>query len=96
MIVSTGMASVAELEETLRVGRDTRCQALVLLKCTSTYPAELTNTNVLTIPHMWDLSQRDVYVAEDIGVAEPFTEKNLQRIRPDNGLPCARCARASQ
>ena len=39
MIISTGMASLAELDETVRVAREAGCKDLVLLKCTSTYPA---------------------------------------------------------
>ena len=72
MIVSTGMASVAELEETVRAAREAGCRALVLLKCTSTYPAEPTNTNILTIPHMRELFQCEVGLSDHtmgVGVA---------------------------
>ena len=52
MIISTGMASIAELDETVQTIRDAGCDKFVLLKCTSTYPATPENSNVLTIPHM--------------------------------------------
>lgn len=52
LIISTGMATVAELDETVRAAREVGCKDLVLLKCTSTYPATAENTNILTIPHM--------------------------------------------
>ncbi|MDR6395976.1 pseudaminic acid synthase [Herbaspirillum seropedicae] len=55
MIISTGMASIAELDETVRAAREGGCRDLVLLKCTSTYPATPENTNVRTIAHMRDL-----------------------------------------
>lgn len=55
VIVSTGMATLAELDETVRVLREERCNQFVLLKCTSTYPATPENTNILTIPHMREL-----------------------------------------
>jgi len=55
MIISTGMATVAELDDTVRCARENGCKDLVLLKCTSTYPATPENTNVLTIPHMREL-----------------------------------------
>ena len=55
LLISTGMASVAELDETVRVARDSGCKDLILLKCTSTYPATPENTNILTIPHMREL-----------------------------------------
>jgi N-acetylneuraminate synthase len=55
LIISTGMATVAELDETVRTARDAGCKDLILLKCTSTYPATPENTNILTIPHLREL-----------------------------------------
>lgn len=52
MILSTGMATIAELGECVQTARKHGCRELTLLKCTSTYPATPENTNVLTIPHM--------------------------------------------
>lgn len=52
MIISTGMASVGEIDEAVRTARGAGCRDLVLLKCTSTYPATPANSNVVTIPHM--------------------------------------------
>jgi pseudaminic acid synthase len=52
MIISTGMATVAELDETVRAAREAGCKDIVLLKCTSTYPATPENTNIATIPHL--------------------------------------------
>jgi pseudaminic acid synthase len=52
MIISTGMASLAEIDEAVRTARAAGCKDLVLLKCTSTYPASPENTNLATIPHM--------------------------------------------
>ena len=53
--MSTGMATLAELDEAVRTIRAGGCDQLVLLKCTSTYPASPENSNVLTIPHMKEL-----------------------------------------
>ncbi len=55
LIISTGMATVAELDDAVRAARDAGCKDLVLLKCTSTYPATAENTNILSIPHMREL-----------------------------------------
>ncbi len=55
LIISTGMASIAELDETVRAAREAGCKDLVLLKCTSTYPATPANSNVRTIAHLREL-----------------------------------------
>ncbi|MGE8411754.1 MAG: pseudaminic acid synthase [Pseudomonas sp.] len=55
LIISTGMASIAELDASVRAAREAGCRDLVLLKCTSTYPASPANSNLLTIPHLREL-----------------------------------------
>ncbi len=55
MIISTGMASVAELDETVRAARAAGCRDIALLKCTSAYPADPRRINLKTIPHLRDL-----------------------------------------
>lgn len=55
LIISTGMASDEELGETVTAARAAGCSEIVLLKCTSTYPADPANTNIRTIP---DISSR--------------------------------------
>ncbi len=52
MLISTGMATKDELAETVAAARDAGCHDLVLLKCTSTYPATPTNSNITTITDM--------------------------------------------
>ncbi len=52
MIISTGMATAAELDEAVRTARKSGCKDLILLKCTSSYPASPENSNILTIPHL--------------------------------------------
>lgn len=52
VIMSTGVASIADIQESVGVLRKYGCKDLVLLKCTSTYPATPESTNLLTIPHM--------------------------------------------
>ena len=52
MIVSTGMASLGEIDAAVATARANGCTDVVLLKCTSTYPATPENTNVRTIPHL--------------------------------------------
>ena len=52
LIMSTGMASLSEIEQAVNCARAAGCNDIILLKCTSTYPAEACNTNLLTIAHM--------------------------------------------
>lgn len=52
LIMSTGMASLAEIEQAVQVARGAGCEQIILLKCTSTYPASAENTNLVTIPHL--------------------------------------------
>ncbi|WP_133273263.1 pseudaminic acid synthase [Hymenobacter radiodurans] len=55
VIMSTGASTLAEVAEAVDVLRQAGCQELVLLKCTSTYPATPQNTNLRTIPHLTQL-----------------------------------------
>jgi pseudaminic acid synthase len=99
MIISTGMATVAELEEAVRVAREAGCKDLVLLKCTSTYPATPENTNILTIPHMRELFNCQVGLSDHtmgIGVAvasvalgATVIEKHFTLSRADGGVDSA-------
>ena len=55
VIMSTGVATLADIDEGVRTLRNYGCEQLILLKCTSTYPASPENTNLRTIPHMAQL-----------------------------------------
>ncbi|WP_117017287.1 pseudaminic acid synthase [Aeribacillus pallidus] len=99
MIISTGMATVAELDETVRAAREAGCKDLVLLKCTSTYPASPENTNILTIPHMRELFDCQVGLSDHtmgVGVAvasvalgATVIEKHFTLSRADGGVDSA-------
>ncbi|MBH0164039.1 pseudaminic acid synthase [Fictibacillus sp. 7GRE50] len=99
MIISTGMASIAELDETVRTARAAGCENLVLLKCTSTYPATPENTNITTIPHMKELFNCHVGLSDHtmgIGVAvasvalgATVIEKHFTLNREDGGVDSA-------
>lgn len=49
MIISTGMASLEEIEESITTARDAGCKDIVLLHCISGYPAPVEQSNILTI-----------------------------------------------
>jgi pseudaminic acid synthase len=99
MIISTGMASVAEMDEMVQTIRDAGCEQFILLKCTSTYPATPGNSNVLTIPHMRKLFNCEVGLSDHtmgIGasvaaVAHGATviEKHFTLNRADGGVDSA-------
>ena len=55
VIMSTGASQLAEVAEAVQVLREAGCRELVLLKCTSTYPATPQNTNLRTLPHFQQL-----------------------------------------
>jgi pseudaminic acid synthase len=99
MIISTGMATVAELDETVRTARESGCQDIILLKCTSTYPASPEDTNILTIPHLRDLFEVQVGLSDHtmgVGVAvasvalgATLIEKHFTLARADGGVDSA-------
>jgi N-acetylneuraminate synthase len=52
IIMSTGMATLAEIDEAVRTARAAGAQQIALLKCTSAYPAPPEEMNLRTIPHL--------------------------------------------
>lgn len=64
LIISTGTATRTELTEAVEAARQGGCNDLILLKCTSNYPAEPTDANLLTLPHMKELFQCQVGLSD--------------------------------
>ncbi len=54
IIVSTGMASVSEIEDVVKTIRAEGNENIVLLKCTSAYPSDCSDSNIKTISHLRD------------------------------------------
>ena len=96
LIISTGMASIAELDDTVRAAREAGCKDLILLKCTSTYPATAGNTNILTIPHMRELFGCEVGLSDhtmgvgvsvaSVALGATVIEKHFTLNRADGGV----------
>jgi pseudaminic acid synthase len=96
LIISTGMASIAELDDTVRAAREAGCKDLILLKCTSTYPATADNTNILTIPHMRELFGCEVGLSDhtmglgvsvaSVALGATVIEKHFTLNRADGGV----------
>jgi N-acetylneuraminate synthase len=64
LIISTGMATLSEVGEAVETARSAGCRDLVLLKCTSTYPATPDNSHVRTIAHMRDLFRCEIGLSD--------------------------------
>lgn len=96
MIISTGMASVGELQESVDAARSAGCKELVLLKCTSTYPATPDDTNIATIPHMRQLFGCQVGLSDhtmgvgvsvaSVALGATVIEKHFTLARDDGGV----------
>ena len=99
LIISTGMASIAELDETVRAAREAGCRDLVLLKCTSNYPATPANTNLRTVAHLRDLFGCEVGLSDhtmgvgaavaSVAFGATVIEKHFTLNRADGGVDSA-------
>ena len=99
MIISTGMATFAELDETVDAARSAGCDDLVLLKCTSTYPSTPDDSNILTIPEMRSRYGCEIGISDHtmgIGVSvaavalgATVIEKHFTLQRSDGGVDSA-------
>lgn len=99
MIISTGMATEEELRESVSAARAAGCRDLVLLKCTSTYPASPQNTNILTIPDLCEkfgciagLSDHTMGIGvavASVALGAAVIEKHFTLRRADGGVDAA-------
>ena len=96
LIISTGMASKNELIEAVEEARDAGCKELILLKCTSTYPASPKNTNISTIPDMRRLFNCEIGLSDhtmgigvsvaSVAMGVSIIEKHMTLSRQDGGV----------
>jgi len=96
LIISTGMATLEELDESVNAARQAGGKDLILLKCTSTYPATPENSNLLTLPHLKERYECEVGLSDHtlgIGVAvasvalgATVIEKHFTLRRADGGV----------
>lgn len=96
IIISTGMATAAEIDEAVRTVRNEGNEQIVLLQCTSTYPATPINSNVATIPHMKQLFNTEVGLSDHtmgvgvsvaaVALGATVIEKHFTTARADGGV----------
>jgi pseudaminic acid synthase len=99
VIISTGAATVSELDEAVQVLRESGCHQFIMLKCTSTYPATPANTNLRTIPHLRDLFGVQVGLSDHtmgvgaavaaVALGATVIEKHFTLSRADGGVDSA-------
>lgn len=96
LIISTGMATEPEVEETVRVAREAGCGDLILLKCTSAYPASPENSNLLTLRDMRERYGCEVGLSDHtqgigaavaaVALGATVIEKHFTLSRSDGGV----------
>lgn len=99
LILSTGMATLGEIDDAVRSAREVGCVDLVLLRCTSTYPASPENSNLLTIPHLRQLFDCSVGLSDHtmgigaavaaVALGATVIEKHFTLSRADGGVDAA-------
>ena len=72
IIISTGIATIDEIQDAVDICRAEGNNDIILLKCTSAYPAALEDANLLTIPNL----------AETFGVISGFSDHTLGTTAP--------------
>ncbi|HOE62436.1 MAG TPA: pseudaminic acid synthase [Candidatus Sumerlaeota bacterium] len=78
LIMSTGMATLSEIEEAVAAARDAGCKELLLLKCNSAYPAPPEEMNLLTIAHLADAFDVPTGLSDHtLGIAVPIAAVTL-------------------
>lgn len=96
IIMSTGLAKLSDIDEAVNVLRNNGCKDLVLLKCTSTYPATPENTHLNTIPHLRDMFRCHVGLSDHtmgigaaiaaVALGACVIEKHFTLRRADGGV----------
>ena len=74
IIISTGIASLEDIEEAVKVCKDEGNEQIVLLKCTSAYPAPLEDANLLTMADLKERFDVDIGFSDHtLGITAPIT-----------------------
>jgi pseudaminic acid synthase len=99
VIISTGVSTLSDIEMAVNTMKESGNNNFALLKCTSTYPAEPTNTNIRTIPHLREMFGCEVGLSDHtmgtgvalgaIALGATIIEKHLTLKRAEGGVDSA-------
>jgi pseudaminic acid synthase len=99
LIISTGLATINEISDAVEAARSAGCGELVLLKCTSSYPADPRDSNLATIPHMRELFGCEIGLSDhtlgigaaiaSVALGASVIEKHLTLSRAEGGVDSA-------
>jgi pseudaminic acid synthase len=93
LIISTGMATVEEIEEAVQAAREAGAEQIALLKCTSAYPARAEEMNLRTIPEMAQRFGVPVGLSDhSMGIAVPVAAVALGACIVEKHLTLSRSA----
>jgi pseudaminic acid synthase len=77
IIISTGIATICDIEEVVKICRSVGNENIILLKCTSAYPAPLEDANLLTIPDMKTFGVEVGFSDHTLGILAPIVAVSL-------------------
>jgi N-acetylneuraminate synthase len=99
LIISTGMATLAEIEQAVAAARSAGAEEIVLLKCTSAYPTDPTALNLVTLPHLADTfnlpcglsdhSRGTAIASAAVVLGACIVEKHFRLVKDDLGVDSA-------
>ena len=99
IIISSGLATISELDESVKIIREYGCDNFAILKCTSSYPANPKHSNILSIPHMKKLFGCEIGLSDHtmglgasiaaVSHGASIIEKHFTLKRSDGGVDSA-------
>jgi pseudaminic acid synthase len=99
IIISLGAATISQMDKAISVLKNNGCKDITLLKCTSSYPADATASNLNTLPHLKELFSLRVGLSDhtlgigasiaSVALGAQVIEKHFTLSRADGGVDSA-------